>query len=259
MLPHPRTCLVAGSYAPAPGPAAAAAVAAVRRAWAEGREVLVVSPRPSAAPLVMPVAGAAVGRTLARLRVSAGASTGLPGRRCEGVVVCLEPGWPLGRGFRPARGRPVSRAELERAARALAIALSGFERAELVVTGDLEVPQDVLALLWPAVDKVTASSDDVAAALRAAGAPGVSVVEPYGAAGLPLPGVDAVSVVEQVAPAGPWLPGSVSPLEPADWILVARGRRLLGSGARKVLGPRAPAVRAYLLRVWLRCRQAINK
>ncbi len=171
----------------------------------------------------------------------------------------MEPGWPLGRGSRPARGRPVSRAELERSARSLALALSGFERAELVVTGDLGVPQDVLALLWPAVDAVTASSEDVAAALESAGAPGVSVVEPYCAAGLPAAGVDARLAVERLAPGGPRLPGAVSPLEPADWILVARGRRLVGSAARKALGPRAPAVRAYLLRVWVRSRQATRK
>lgn len=207
----------------------------------------------------MPVAGAAVGRALVRLGVSAGATTALPGGRYDEVVVCMEPGWPLGRGYQPARGRPLSRAELGRAARSLVVALSGFERAELVVSGDLGVPHDVLALLWPAVDRVTASSEDVAATLRTAGAPGVSVVEPYRAAGLPAPFVYALSVVEPVAPAGPWLPGSVSPLEPADWILVARGRRLLGSAARKVLGPRAPAVRAYLLRAWLRTRRAVGK
>jgi hypothetical protein len=259
MQPRPRTCLVAGSYPPAPGPAAAATVAAVRRAWGDGREVVVVSPRPSAAPLVLPVTGAAVGRGLVRLRVSAGAVTGLPGSRCEALVVCMEPGWPLGRGYRPARGRPVGRAELERAARSLAVALSGFERAELVVTGDLGVPEDVLALLWPEVDMVTAGSEEVAAALRSAGAPGVSVVEPYGAAGLPTPQVNALPVVERVAPAGPYLPGALSPVEPADWLLVARSRRLLGSAARKVLGPRAPGVRAYLLRSWLRLRRAVGK
>ena len=39
--------LVVGSYPPVPGPPAAATVAAVRRAWAAGREVVVVSPRPA--------------------------------------------------------------------------------------------------------------------------------------------------------------------------------------------------------------------
>jgi len=241
-----RRCLVVGSYPPVPGPAAAATVAAVRRAWARGQEVVVVSPRPSAAPLVMPVAGAGVGRALARLRRQAegrqSRGPGLPsGCSFSEVVLCLEPGWPLGQGRRPGPGLPAPRAVLERAGRSLAAALSGFAGAELVVTGDLGVPDDVLALLWPAVQCVTANSDEVAAALRRAGAPAVSVAEPYAGAGLgagPVPGRGGV----------------VNPLEPAEWLLLARGRRLVGRAARKVLGPRAPAVRAYLQRTWMRAR-----
>jgi hypothetical protein len=141
--------------------------------------------------------------------------------------------------------RAVSQVELQRAARSLASALSGFEMAELVVTGDLGVDSEVLAVLWPAVDRVTASSEEVAAMLRAAGAPAVTVVGPYDGAGLPPPG--------RLPPVG-----SVSPLEPAELILVARGRRLIGSAARKVLGPRAPAVRAYLQRAWVRARVALS-
>ncbi len=224
-------------------------MAAVRRAWAAGQEVVVASPRPSAASLVMPVAGSEVGRALTRLRRQPGrpavAGGGAGAGGFEEVVVCLEPGWPLGRGHRPLRGRPLSPEQLGLAARSLAEAISGFERAELVVTGDLGVPDDVLACLWPPVDKVTASSEEVATALRRAGAPAVSVVEPYAGAGLPAPGEG-------------W-PSSVSPLEPADWLLVARGRRLIGSVARKVLGPKAPAVRAYLLRAWIGARKSLSR
>ena len=180
----PRPCLVVGSYPPAGGPAAAATVAAVRRAWADGREVVVVSPRPGAAPLVMPVAGAAVGRAISRLRPGPGSSA----RRWAAITLCLEPGWPFGRGRRPDPGPPLRPADLKRTARALAAALSRFDQAELAVTGHLGVPRDVLAPLWPAVQRVTASSEDVAAWLRAAGAPGVSVVEPYAGAGLRPPG-----------------------------------------------------------------------
>ncbi len=245
----PRTCLIAGTYPPVPGPQAAATVAAVRRAWAAGHEVVVASPRPSAAPLVMPVAGTEVGRALTRLRRQAG-STGAAGAGPDAggfdeVVVCLEPGWPLGRGHRPVRGRPLSPEQLGLAARSLAAALSEFERAELVVTGELGVPGDVLACLWATVDRITASSEEVATALRRAGAPAVTVVEPYSGAGLPVP-------VEG------W-PLPVNPLEPADWLLVARGRRLIGSVARKVLGPRAPAVRAYLLRAWIDARKNLSR
>ncbi len=230
---------MAGSYPPVPGPAAAATVAAVRRAEAGGFEVVVFSPRPSAAPLVMPVTGAAVGRALAPW-----------GQAFAHVVVCMEPGWPLGWGRRPAVGRvgrigrAVSQVQLQRAARSLAAALSGFGGAELVVTGDLGVGSDVLAVLWPAVDRVTASSEEVAAVLRASGAPAVTVVGPYDGAGLP-------------RPSRPPLVGPVSPLEPAELLLVARSRRLIGSAARKVLGPRAPAVRAYLQKGWVRARLAV--
>ncbi len=116
-----------GSYPPAPGPAAAATVAAVRRAWADGQEVVVVSPRPSAALLVMPVAGAEVGPALSKLRRPPGPGATGSGPGCDEVVVCMEPGWPLGRGRRPAPGRPMTGDELERAARSLASALSGFQ------------------------------------------------------------------------------------------------------------------------------------
>jgi hypothetical protein len=291
----PRTCLVVGSYPPVPGPAAAATVAAVRRAWASGHEVVVVSPRPSAAQLVMAAAGADVGRALSRLRpvVAAGPGSCHGGRQ---VVLCLEPGWPLGRGRQehggerggPLKGsvngtfnrlaarlanrplsrplsrppkrqlsrppnRPLSREDLERTARSLAAALSEFDRAELVVTGDLGVPPDILGLLWPAVERVTANSEELAAVLRAAGAPEVGVAEPFAGARLPAPsaGDDARKGGADAS--------LVSPLEPADRLLVARGRRLIGSAARKVLGPRAPAVRAYLLRTWIRARKSLMR
>jgi hypothetical protein len=239
---------VVGSYPPAPGPAAAATVAAVRRAWADGQQVVVASPRPSAALLVVPVAGAEVGPALSRLRRPSGVAGSGPG--CDHVVVCVEPGWPLGRGRRPPPGRPMTREELEQAARSLAAALSGFNRAELVVTGDPGVPGDVLAVLWPSVERVTASSEGVAASLRASGAPSVSVVEPYSGAGLSYP--------RDRDDGEAWV-GTVSPLEPTDWLLLARGRRLIGSAARKVLGPRAPAVRAYLFRAGVEARKRFSQ
>ncbi|HXW81082.1 MAG TPA: hypothetical protein VEJ84_16385, partial [Acidimicrobiales bacterium] len=43
--------------------------------------------------------------------------------------------------------------------------------------------------------------------------------------------------------------GTVGPLEPAELLVVARARRLLGRTARKVLGSRAPAVRAQVWRL----------
>ena len=88
----------------------------------------------------------------------------------------MEPGWPVP--SRPGNNRQ------HRAVRSLVAALSRFEGAELVVTGDLGVAHDVLAGLWPAVERVTASSEDAASALRVAGAPNVRVVVPATSPGL---------------------------------------------------------------------------
>jgi hypothetical protein len=194
----------------------------------------------------MPVAGAAVGGAISRLRPGPGSSA----RTWAGITLCLEPGWPFGRGRRPDPGQPLRPADLKRTARSLAAALSRFDQAELAVTGHLGVPRDVLAPLWPAVQRVTASSEDMADWLRAAGAPGVVVVEPYAGAGIRPPGTGGVDL-------GP--AGAVSPLEPAEWLLVTRGRRLLGRAARKVLGPRTPAVRAYLLQAWSRALRSLSR
>ena len=129
-------CWSSGATRPSP-------VRPLRRRWRRcggpgtaGAEVVVVSPRPSAAPFVVPLAGPALGRELAKLRLA---------HACNEVVLCLEPGWPFA-------GQRSSRAQgAARTARALAQALSGFERAELVVTGELGVAPEVLALLWPLV------------------------------------------------------------------------------------------------------------
>jgi hypothetical protein len=249
--------LVTGSYPPVPGAPAAATVAAVRRAWAQGREVVVVSPRVSAAPEVAPLAGLAAGRVLARLRREHG---------CPEVVVCMEPGLPFplldGAGGAAARlRRPLRHLLAARAARRLAGVLAGFESAEVVVTGDLAVPGRVLALLWPAVNLVTAGSEETARALRAAGAPFVRVVEPFAGAGLapplagpappragvPLPGGGVLATTVQPAP--PRGSALVTPLGPADVLLRQRARRLAGAVARKVLGRRAPALRFSLQRL----------
>ena len=117
-----QSVLVVGSYPPVPGAPAAATVAAVRRAWAGGSEVVVVSPRPSAAPFVVPVAGPALGRELAKLRLA---------HVCNEVVLCLEPGWPFA-GQRPSRvkGGPHGAGDRRRL-------LAASIRPEIVVTGEL--------------------------------------------------------------------------------------------------------------------------
>ena len=186
-----RRALVVGSYPPVPGAAAAATVAAVRRAWDAGIEVVVVSPRPSAAPFVVPVAGTALGRELAKLRVE---------HACNEVVLCVEPGWPFA-------GHDRAGSYGARTARALAQALSGFERAELVVTGEIGVAPEALALLLPIAGPVTASSEEVASGLRAAGEPVVRVVDPFAGSGLRLLDDDAGKPQSRGAPRASGVPG----------------------------------------------------
>ena len=106
-------CLVVGSYPPVPGEPAAATVAAVRRQWAAGCEVVVASPRPSAAPVVLVRLGRALGGDPAPRRRHA----------CAQIVLCAEPAWPF-----------VATADRAATARALADALLGARRAELVVS-----------------------------------------------------------------------------------------------------------------------------
>jgi hypothetical protein len=220
----PVRCLVAGSYPPVPGAPAAATVAAVRRAWEAGLEVVVVSPRPSAAPFVLAVTGRGLARQLAALARRHG---------CERIVLCAEPSWPLC-GRRP-----------ERRAWALASTLGRFGHAELVVTGspeELGSSLGALAIVGRATATVTAGSEVLAEALRAVGAGAVQVAEPFAGAGLR---------PELVAGAGG---AAVGPLEPGALLLAARARRMLSRTARAVLGRRAPAVRARLAHIHRRLR-----
>jgi len=220
--------LVVGSYPPVPGEPAAATLAAVRRAWAEGREVVVASPRPSAAPVVARLAGPSAGRSLRRLTRA---------HTCQEVVFCLEPGMPFLARRRGAR----------RTARRLAHALGSFSNVELVVTGELGVPGSVLAALWPVARTVIASSEAIAKELKSSGAPAVRVVEAR-SAGSPV-SVLASEARSAKGSVGVLLHGSVGAFEPGDLLLRRRFLRLLGAISRKVLGRRAPAFRARLRRL----------
>jgi hypothetical protein len=222
-------CLVVGSYPPVPGAPAAATVAAVRRAWAAGAEVVVASPRPSAAAHFLLRHGRALGPEVSALRRQGS---------CDEVVLCVEPGWPLA---------PPSAAT----ARRLAEALLTARRAELVVTGPpaawaAELP--LLSPLWPVVAVITASSEPLAAAIseavaaaprppRSGTGPVVRVLEPYAGAGLS-PSAGAALPSSAVAPL-------VGPLEPGELLLATRCRRLAGRVARRALGRHEPVVHAY--------------
>lgn len=108
--------LIVGSYPPLPVAGAPVTVAEVRRAWAAGDEVTVVSPRLSAAHLAVPVYGLLAGRRLDNVRRHTGA------RR---VVLVVEPGFPF----------PASPALHLPTAVVLARALRGFEHVRIVQAG----------------------------------------------------------------------------------------------------------------------------
>jgi hypothetical protein len=115
--------------------------------------------------------------------------------------------------------------------------MSSFRYVEVVVTGagaDASEDWDLLGPVWSAAASVTAGSEELASLLRAAGAAPVEVCDPFEGAGLHRSSL---------------LAGTVHPLEHGELMARVRARRLLGTLARKLLGRRAPAVRAHLWRL----------
>jgi len=227
-MSHPpggqRRCLVVGSYPPVPGPASAATLAVVRELWAAGAEVIVASPRPSAAHEVVADVGAAAAARVATLAARHG---------CTEVVACLERGWPFLAYERQPRLGLWAPDLRTRAVKAWASCLAGFDHAQLSVNGEVGLTPSLLSLLWVHSDRVLTTSVVTAARLRALGAPQVEVLAPW-----PLP--DYLSAPDDdhgrpVAVVGPLEPGVLSP--------ASRARHLVGASARKVLGAREPAVR----------------
>lgn len=138
----PPRVMVAGSYPPIPVPSAAATLDAVRREVAAGREVKVVSPRPSAAHYSVPITGLLAGRRLARVKALSG---------CERLVLCLEPGVPFAP---PGRNGLLSRLSSVPAAALLARSMRKFKHITVVETGDTGAPAKALSLLRQAADEV---------------------------------------------------------------------------------------------------------
>lgn len=138
----PRRVLVVGSYPPIPLPAAGATVAAVRRAWADGHEVTVVSPRVSAAHLAVPVVGILAGRRLSNLRRHTSATR---------AVVVLEPGVPV-----PIRARTTVLRNLVQwlTVQGMLRSFAGFEHVTLVRVGELGIPTRIEGRLVSAVSEV---------------------------------------------------------------------------------------------------------
>lgn len=132
--------LVAGSYPPIPVPSVSATLDAVRRELDAGREVKVVSPRPSAAHLSIPITGLMAGRRLARAKDLAG---------CDRLIMCVEPGIP----FQPPGRRGVAaRVSALATALTLARAMRLFAHTTLIVTGETGAPQKAMSLLRRAAD-----------------------------------------------------------------------------------------------------------
>ena len=113
--------LVVGSYPPIPVAGAPVTVREVRRLWAAGEEVYVVSPRLSAAHLSIPVTGPMAGRRLRVARERCGA------RR---LVLVVEPGYPF--------AGPLSYRLLTAAS--MARAVKEFDHVRLVVAGPVPLP-----------------------------------------------------------------------------------------------------------------------
>ena len=136
----PERVIVAGSYPPIPVPAAAATLDAVRREIAEGREVRVVSPRPSAAHYSIPIAGVFAGR---RLRKVGELSTS------SRLVLCLEPGLP----FSPPGERMSGLGSFVTAV-SIARAMRHFEHSTVVVAGEPGASERAVALIRRAAQEV---------------------------------------------------------------------------------------------------------
>jgi hypothetical protein len=241
----PGRLLVAGSYPPIPGPAAAATVAAVRRAWADGYHVEVVSPRPSAAHHHARLAGRRAPMELGRLRRR---------RHVDDLILCLEPGMPFAEGVAAA----AHRAEVALLTRTL----TKFRKVTIIVTGDLGVKPDTFAPLWRTVQEVVTRSDEDAEALVEQLHPpsGLVRVDPRGYPDTPTTSASYRDIPAGISPslvirarakvardAAEAMAGA-SVLGPLDWEWHEQPRRLVSVVARRVLGSRTDEVRTWLVR-----------
>jgi hypothetical protein len=135
---------VIGSYPPLPGPATAATLAAVRRAWEAGKDVRVVSYRTGAAEIAVPVTGPLAGWRLEHVRKHFA--------NPAEVVLGLQRGVPF------SDPRPSQQLAT---ATGLATAMRRFRRATLLVGEDPEVMPACFRILASAVERfVVATPED---------------------------------------------------------------------------------------------------
>ncbi len=189
--------VVVGSYPPLPGPATAATLAAVRRAWEAGSDVRVVSYRTGAAEISVPVTGPLAGRRLEHIRKHFD--------NPPEVVLGLQRGVPF------SDPRP---SQQMATAVGLAAAMRRFRRATLLVGEDPEIMPACFRILASAVDRFIVATPEEASGLvkryrLKPAAVAVETVEPYpmfpdgvdaGAAGLYRPGGAAGLTVVQLPP-----------------------------------------------------------
>jgi len=203
--------VVIGSYPPMPGPATAATLAAVRRAWDDGDQVQVVSYRTGAAPLAVPVTGPLAGWRLEQVRRHFGG----PAQ----VVLGLQSGVPFS-----------SAGPLEQLATALglAIAMRRFRKATILVGEDPGVSPACMRVLAQSVERISVASREDADRLT----------EHYGA-------LRGIVVVEEVDPypmlpegAGPETEGLYGPVGGGNLTVVALPTTTLAQRARSRLGLR---------------------
>jgi len=236
--PAPSRVLLVGSFPPIGGPASAASLAALRRAWAEGDEVVTASLRPGAADLVARVAGPLAGWRLERARLAADHPPrlvlGLEGGQL-GVPASARPaGAGVVAGVRGAVGPCVALL----AVAGLVVALDRFERVSVLVTGPLGLPRPLRGFLWRHVDEVVVEEgrDELATA-----------------AGWP---AGRLRIVE--ASEGPSRHPGVSLLGPPE--VLPRDIPLVVAGAlgRRVLGRRFEPLRALVIRIARRAQRELS-
>jgi hypothetical protein len=242
--------LVVGSYPPVPGAGSAATVAAVRRALADGDQVEVVSPRPSAAHRTARIKGGLAGWVIAR-----------EGRRARAsaLVLCVEPGMPIPSPKNPRRRR--------HQAFLLACGFRAFERVTLVIAGDTTDATAIGVLCRFAHEVVVADQGSRLAVVQDLGLPdGVVRVDgrfwegrsptpsPYGTVGEDVPPQVAIRrQAAQLRRAGEPTP-NVTPYGPPDWAWYEQPRRVVGLVGRRLLGRHADPVRAALQRAYRKVR-----
>lgn len=237
-LPTAPEILLVGSFPPIGGPGSAASLAALRRAWADGDEVVTASLRAGAADLVARVAGPLAGLRLERARVAAG--------RPPKLVLALE-GGQLGLGESAHSGPPTRGAlgVVQRAARlcvttvtvaGLIVPLDRFEEVSVLLSGPLGLGKRLGGLLWSHVDAVVVEAGEEPTAIAA------SVPE---------------RLLQRVEPSyGPPRQPGVSLLGPPE--ASPRDLALIAAGAvgRRLLGRHFLTVRSVLIRVARRTKRA---